>query len=309
MSNLSENTIQIGGKAVNARDVNNSGCVELRRFKANVPHKRNSLGEVFLVGAGPGDPELLTLKAYKLLQSAEIVLYDALISDEILAMVNSSARMIHVGKRASCHYVTQEQTNQLLVDFALKGYKVVRLKGGDPFIFGRGGEELQVLAHEDIPFQVVPGITAASGCASYAGIPLTHRDFSQSIIMVTAHRKEQNSINWKSLAESDRTLVFYMGLMKNSLISSGLIEGGLQSNIPVAIIENGTKENQRVITGELANLSGLVEQHQLKTPALIVVGEVVKLADELSWFQKTTRQTAQPQNRSMDSKDLGFAYA
>jgi len=181
--------------------------------------EKRCAGEVFLVGAGPGDPDLLTIKAAKLLNTADVVLYDALISEDILSMVNDTAQKIHVGKRASCHFVSQAQTNQLLVKYAKQGKRVIRLKGGDPFIFGRGGEELQFLAEQHIPFQVVPGITAASGCTSYAGIPLTHRDFAQSVRLVTAHHKENGQVNWENLAQPNQTLVFYMGLMKNSVIS------------------------------------------------------------------------------------------
>jgi uroporphyrin-III C-methyltransferase / precorrin-2 dehydrogenase / sirohydrochlorin ferrochelatase len=242
-------------------------------------------GEVFLVGAGPGDGELLTLKAYKLLQTADVVLYDALVSREILALIGKQAELIDVGKRANHHYVTQQQTNRLLVKYARLGKQVVRLKGGDPFIFGRGGEELQALKAHNIRFQVVPGITAASGCTSYAGIPLTHRDFTQSVRFVTAHQKEKDAVNWKSLAELKQTLVFYMGLMKNQSISNALIRHGVSSSMPVAIIENGTLSNQRVVTGNLEQMATLVELHQIKSPAIIVVGEVVSLASELAWFQ------------------------
>lgn len=254
-------------------------------------------GEVFIVGAGPGDHELLTVKALRLLESADVVLYDALVSKEILSSASKKAELIHVGKRADRHYVTQEQTNRLLVKHAKLGKRVVRLKGGDPFIFGRGGEELQVLRAHNIRYQVVPGITAASGCASYAGIPLTHRDYSQVVKFVTAHHKDDRAVNWKSLAEPEQTLVFYMGLMKNTLISESLIRHGVKSEMPIAVIENGTRPEQRVVTGVLGQLADLVDAHRLKSPALIIVGEVAALADELAWFgdqleQKTNFNSA-----------------
>lgn len=262
--------------------------------------KRQDEGEVFVVGAGPGDHELLTIKALRLLESADIVLYDALVSQEILSYANLNAELIHVGKRANHHYVTQEQTNRLLVKYAKLGKLVVRLKGGDPFIFGRGGEELQVLRAHNIRYQVVPGITAASGCASYAGIPLTHRDYSQSVKFVTAHQKERKAVNWNNLAEPEQTLVFYMGLMKNKLISESLIEHGVKADMPIAVIENGTRPEQRVITGMLGELAEVVEAHQLKSPALIIVGEVAALSNELAWFGEHLDQ----QNNLLDTAAL-----
>jgi len=242
-------------------------------------------GKVFLVGAGPGDPELLTLKAYKLLQSADVVFYDSLISDDILAMIGAKAKRIHVGKRAHRHIASQSQINNQLVEHAQKGLNVVRLKGGDPFIFGRGGEELQELAKHQIPYEVVPGITAASGCASYAGIPLTHRDFAQSVRLVTAHQKEGETIDWKSLAAEKQTLVFYMGLLRNKVISDSLVANGLNSTTPVAVIENGTRNDQRVLIGQIDRLTELVEENEIQMPALILVGEVVSLSKQLAWFK------------------------
>lgn len=242
-------------------------------------------GKVFLVGAGPGDPELLTIKAYKLLQSADVVLYDSLISDDILAMIGPKVKRIHVGKRAHCHIASQSQINSQLVEHAQKGLRVVRLKGGDPFIFGRGGEELQELAKYQIPYEVVPGITAASGCASYAGIPLTHRDFAQSVRLVTAHQKEDETIDWKSLAAEKQTLVFYMGLLRNKVISDSLVANGLSSKTPVAVIENGTRNDQRVFVGQIGRLTELVEKNEIQMPALILVGEVVSLSKQLAWFK------------------------
>ena len=243
-----------------------------------------NVGKVFLVGAGPGDPELLTLKAFRLISSADIVFYDSLISDEILKMIPRNAERVHVGKRAKKHLASQDKINQLLVDYAIKGLRVVRLKGGDPFIFGRGGEELQELFKHNIQFEVVPGITAASGCASYAGIPLTHRDYSQSVVLVTAHQKDPASVNWQSMVADNQTLVFYMGILKNRVISSSLIAHGLDENTPVAVVERGTQINQRVVVGKLGQLSELVEGQSIEMPALIIVGKVVSLAEQLSWF-------------------------
>ena len=243
-----------------------------------------NVGKVFLVGAGPGDPELLTLKAFRLISSADIVFYDSLISDEILKMIPRNAERVHVGKRAKKHLASQDEINQLLVDYASKGLRVVRLKGGDPFIFGRGGEELQELIKHNIQFEVVPGITAASGCASYAGIPLTHRDYSQSVVLVTAHQKDPASVNWQSMVADNQTLVFYMGILKNRVISSSLIAHGLDENTPVAVVERGTQINQRVVVGKLGQLSELVEGQSIEMPALIIVGKVVSLAEQLSWF-------------------------
>lgn len=243
-----------------------------------------SYGKVYLVGAGPGDPELLTLKAFKLLQKADVVLYDSLISNDILEMIGSQAKLVHVGKRANCHLASQDQINQQLIEHAQQGLMVVRLKGGDPFIFGRGGEELQVLVANQISYEVVPGITAASGCASYAGIPLTHRDYAQSVRLITAHQKQQETIDWNSLAAEKQTLVFYMGLLRNKVISDSLIKHGLSAKTPVAIIENGTRENQRVFVGRIDQLSELVEEHNVLMPSLILVGEVVALSKQLSWF-------------------------
>lgn len=242
-------------------------------------------GKVFLVGAGPGDPELLTIKAYKLLQSADVVLYDSLISDDILALIGPNAKCIHVGKRANSHIASQTQINNKLVEHAQKGMQVVRLKGGDPFIFGRGGEELQELVKHHIPYEVVPGITAASGCASYAGIPLTHRDYSQSVRLVTAHQKDDGVIDWKSLAAEKQTLVFYMGLLQNKVISDSLLVNGLNPKTPVAIIENGTRSDQRVFVGQIDRLSELVEENEIQMPALILVGEVVNLCKQFAWFK------------------------
>ena len=241
--------------------------------------------KVYLVGGGPGDPDLLTIKALKLLQKAEVVLYDALISPEILNLVNPKALLVSVGKRANNHSKKQHEINQLLVKYAKQKRAVVRLKGGDPFIYGRGGEELQALIAAGIDFEVVPGITAASGCASYAGIPLTHREHSQTVMFVTAQCKNaQENIDWTSIARQNQTVVVYMGLLKNDVLAQQLIAYGRCPNTPVAIIENGTTSAQRVITGTLGCLTEMVEEQQVISPALMIIGEVVALAHQLDWY-------------------------
>ena len=243
----------------------------------------NPKGEVALVGAGPGDPSLITLKALQLMQQADVVLYDQLVSNETLALVRRDAELVNVGKEAGRHSVIQETTNDLLVKYARQGKKVVRLKGGDPFIFGRGGEELEVLVEHGIDFQVVPGVTAASGCASYAGIPLTHRDYAQSVVFVTGHCKEQGQpIDWPSLARQHQTVVFYMGLMQAEKIRHNLMLNGRGAETPVAIVSKGTRVDQHVITGQLSQLADMAKE--VRPPALIIVGEVVSLADKLTWF-------------------------
>ncbi|EMZ1489204.1 uroporphyrinogen-III C-methyltransferase [Vibrio cholerae] len=248
-------------------------------------------GEVALVGAGPGDPELLTVKALSYLQQADVVLYDYLVSDEIMALIPSETILVCVGKRAGHHSVPQEKTNQLLVDFARQGYRVVRIKGGDPFMFGRGGEELEMLFEAGVKFQVVPGITAAAGATAYAGIPLTHRDYAQSALFVTGHLKAQaEDLDWSTLARGKQTLVIYMGLSNAAAIAEQLQLHGRQASTPVAIIERGTQVNQQVLIGTLQTLPSLASQAQ--SPALIVVGEVVALAAKLHWFgeQGATQQ-------------------
>ncbi|MGN5106969.1 siroheme synthase CysG [Aeromonas hydrophila] len=240
-------------------------------------------GEVVLVGAGPGDPGLLTLHALRQMQQADVVVYDRLVSDEVMALVRRDAKRIFVGKQAGNHCVPQEGINQLLLDEAKKGQRVVRLKGGDPFIFGRGGEELETLVGNGIGFQVVPGITAASGCAAYAGIPLTHRDHAQSVRFVTAHGKGgAQDLDWPLLAKDKQTLVFYMGLSSCAVIREQLMANGKGGATPVALIERGTQPSQRVIRGTLDQLPELAVG--VESPALIMVGSVVTLADQLAWF-------------------------
>ena len=239
-------------------------------------------GEVVLVGAGPGDAGLLTLKGLQQIQQADVVVYDRLVSDDIMNLVRRDADRVFVGKRAGYHCVPQDEINQILLREAQQGKRVVRLKGGDPFIFGRGGEELETLCDAGIPFSVVPGITAASGCSAYSGIPLTHRDYAQSVRLVTGHLKTGGELDWENLAAEKQTLVFYMGLNQAATIQQKLIEHGIQGDMPVAIVENGTAVNQRVVDGQLTQLGELAQQ--MASPALIIVGRVVGLRDRLNWF-------------------------
>lgn len=242
-------------------------------------------GEVYLVGGGPGDPELLTLRALRLMQQADVVLYDRLVSDGVMELVRRDAERIYVGKRRSEHAMQQENINQLLVDLAKEGKRVLRLKGGDPFIFGRGGEEIELLAQNNIPFQVVPGITAASGCSAYAGIPLTHRDYAQSVRFVTGHLKSDNTnLQWPELANPTQTLVFYMGLVGLKEICESLISHGRSPQTPVALIEKGTTQEQRVLIADLLSIADVVAANDVHAPTLFIVGEVVKLHDSLKWF-------------------------
>lgn len=242
-------------------------------------------GEVYLVGGGPGDPDLLTFKALRLMQQADIVLYDRLVSPEVLNLVRRDATRLYVGKTAGDHPVTQDNINQKLVDYARAGNRVVRLKGGDPFIFGRGGEEIETLAAEGITFQVVPGITAASGCASYAGIPLTHRDHAQSVRFITGHlRAGKRDLNWAELVQPNQTLVFYMGLSGLETICQHLKQHGLDAQTPAALIEKGTTKDQRVFVGNLDSLAPIVRDAGAKAPTLLIVGHVVSLQDKLAWF-------------------------
>jgi uroporphyrin-III C-methyltransferase/precorrin-2 dehydrogenase/sirohydrochlorin ferrochelatase len=251
-------------------------------------------GEIALVGAGPGDVGLLTLRALQVMQQADVVLYDHLVSDEILDLVRRDAQRICVGKRAGAHLVIQEETNRLLVGLALQGKRVVRLKGGDPFIFGRGGEELQVAAAAGIPFQVVPGVTAAAGATAYAGIPLTHRDHAQSVTFITGHcRPDGDGVDWADLARARQTLAIYMGTMKAADISQRLIAHGREASTPVAVISRGTRADQQVQIGTLEQLEQLAQQAPL--PALLVIGEVVELHHQIAWFgQQHTAGQSRP---------------
>jgi len=245
-------------------------------------------GEVYLVGAGPGDPDLLTFKALRLMQRAEVVLYDRLVSQPILDLVRKDADMIYVGKRRDDHAVPQSTINELLLKYALDGKRVLRLKGGDPFIFGRGAEEIDLLAENKVRFQVVPGITAASGCASYSGIPLTHRDFSQSVRFITGHVKDGVlNFRWNEFVEDSQTLVFYMGLVGLSQICAQLIAHGKPHDTPAALIERGTLPNQRVHVGNLESLPGIVEERKVKAPTLLIIGGVVSLQEKLNWYHNS----------------------
>lgn len=252
-------------------------------LQSQLNHWQPNRGEVVLVGAGPGDAGLLTLHALQAIQAADVVLYDALVSEEIMAMVRKDSDKISVGKRAGAHHVQQEATNRLLVEYANEGKRVVRLKGGDPFVFGRGGEEAQVLTEAGIPYRIVPGVTAALGATAYAGIPLTHRDSAQSALFITGHcRHNGEEPDWRTLALSNQTLVVYMGTLKAADITAKLIEHGRSADTPVAVVSNGTLPNQSVQTGRLKDLPAMAAQAE--RPALMVIGEVVSLRSSLRWY-------------------------
>lgn len=242
-------------------------------------------GEVYLVGAGPGDPELLTFKALRLMQQADVVLYDRLVSPEVLNLVRRDAERIYVGKAKSNHAVPQGGINQLLVEHAKEGKRVCRLKGGDPFIFGRGGEEIETLFEHDVPFQIVPGITAASGCGTYAGIPLTHRDYAQSVRFLTGHLKDGTiNLPWSELVYEQQTLVIYMGLSGLPVICDRLIEHGLRADMPVALVSKGTLADQQVLVGTVADIANKIQDADIPAPTLTIVGDVVNLRDKLKWL-------------------------
>lgn len=245
-----------------------------------------AMGSVALVGAGPGDPELLTLRAQRLIQQADVLVYDNLVAPAIVAMARGDAEKIFVGKQRAKHTLPQEAINELLVRLACAGKRVVRLKGGDPFIFGRGGEEIETLAQHRISFQVVPGITAASGVAAYAGIPLTHREHAQSCVFVTGHLKDGSmALDWAALARPQQTVVVYMGLLGVETLCAKLVEHGMRADTPAALIQQGTTQRQRVLSGTLATLPRIVLREQPQAPTLIIVGGVVSLRDKLQWFE------------------------
>jgi len=252
---------------------------------ADKTQHRDQHGEVFLVGAGPGDPDLLTFRALRLMQRADVVLYDRLIGDGIMDLVRRDATRIYVGKRPDHHVMFQDDISDLMVKLAREGKRVLRLKGGDPFIFGRGGEEIERLAQHNIPFQVVPGITAAAACSAYAGIPLTHRDHAQSCIFITAHGKDGVlDLDWDVLARPDQTVAVYMGLASLQLLTDGLTKHGVDPATPAAIIDNGTRPNQRIVTGSITNIRQKATEQKFKGPSIIIIGSVVELRDKLNWF-------------------------
>ena len=263
-----------------------AGLQALEESLEQSANAESSRGEVYLVGGGPGDPDLLTFRALRLIQQAEVVVYDRLVAKAIVDLARRDADFIYVGKKQDQHTVPQEGINELLVQHAKAGKRVVRLKGGDPFIFGRGGEEIEHLTEAGISFQIVPGVTAASGCSSYAGIPLTHRDYAQSCIFVTGHMKnDQLSLNWDVLIKPKQTVVVYMGVAAIEQLSQKLIEHGMNKETPAAIIEKGTMPQQQVYVETLASLEARVRQSDIKPPSLIIIGDVVKLHDKLAWFQ------------------------
>ena len=244
-------------------------------------------GKVWLVGAGPGDPDLLTVKAARLIAQADAIIYDHLVGEGVMALARPDARCVYVGKQAAKHTLSQEAINQLLVDLANAGHAVIRLKGGDPFIFGRGGEELETLFASGIPFEVVPGVTAAAGCAAYAGFPLTHREHAQAVVFVTGHLKNHSvDLDWPALARPKQTVVFYMAIGGAEEICRQMIAHGLPSHTPAAVIRNGTLPSQQTLLGTLDTLAHKITETGIKPPALIVVGSVVGLHEKLNWFEK-----------------------
>ncbi len=244
-----------------------------------------SKGEVYLVGGGPGDPDLLTFRALRLMQQCDVCVYDKLVSPEVMELVRRDAELIYVGKERDQHTMPQEEINELLANLALQGKRVLRLKGGDPFIFGRGGEEIETLMERGVPFQVVPGITAANGVSSYAGIPLTHRDYAQACLFITGHQKDGTiDLDWVAMSRPNQTVVIYMGLVGLKEICEKLIAHGVSASMPVAVVQQGTTQKQKVVAATLADLADKVLAAEMKPPCLTIIGEVVKLREKLNWF-------------------------
>ena len=266
------------------KNITKSNLTKLSNQLIKSLRNKNS-GEVFLVGAGPGDPELLTLRSLHLIQKADVCIYDNLVSKDILELVRRDAQMIYAGKLRNNHTIEQKEINKLLVNYAKKGLRVLRLKGGDPFMFGRGGEEISELMAKKIKFQVVPGITAATGVAAYAGIPLTHRDYSQSCIFITGHEKNgELNINWNNLINENQTIVIYMGLNSLPSIVQNLIDYGMRKNMPIAVVQEGTTENQKVVVSTISRVNAKILKTDIQSPAIIIIGEVVKLRKTIKWF-------------------------
>ena len=252
----------------------------------NFDEQKKGEGEVYLVGAGPGDPDLLTFRALRLMQQADVALYDRLVHPSIIDLIRRDAEKIYVGKQRDNHTVRQEEINALLVKYAKEGKRVLRLKGGDPFIFGRGGEEIDSLVDNNISFQVVPGITSASGCSAYSGIPLTHRDHAQSCIFVTGHlKKGKLDLNWEKLIQPNQTIVFYMGLVSIDIICSQLIKFGLDPKTPCALVEQGTTRNQKVYASTIDEMNNLVKKEKPSAPTIFIIGHVVTLREKLNWYK------------------------
>jgi len=261
---------------------------ELLQDLINDADAASKKGEVFLVGGGPGDPDLLTFRALRLMQQCDVCVYDKLVSHEVMELVRRDAELIYVGKARDQHTMPQEEINELLARLALEGKRVLRLKGGDPFIFGRGGEEIETLMQHGVPFQVVPGITAANGVSSYAGIPLTHRDYAQACLFITGHLKDGTlDLDWQAMARPNQTVVVYMGLVGLAQICEKLIEHGVSASMPVAVVQQGTTPRQKVVTATLADLAEKVAAAEMKPPCLTIIGEVVKLREKLNWFEPT----------------------
>ena len=284
--NIIDGTVADLLHAGNGKEAHKRLQEELDNAAKESESKTPAMGEVYLVGGGPGDPDLLTFRALRLIQRADVVLYDRLISRGLLNLVRRDAKRIYVGKLPDKHAMQQEEISQLLADEAKKGRRVLRLKGGDPFIFGRGGEEIMTLVEQGVPFQVVPGVTAASGSATYAGIPLTHRDHAQACVFVTGHGKDgQIAMDWNALIQPRQTIAIYMGRSALPALMKEFINQGADAGLPVAVIDNGTRQNQRVVTGTLETIANIADRADLKGPSMIIIGTVVTLREKLNWFK------------------------